>query len=220
MRVRYNPAATREDNPQTYAFLRKHLFKSTSTRLDTPGNSIRAIRFSSFNSVLFRLVGKDHLYVARARHVRVDTTVGPVGPSAHLRSTVDLDVSDDKRFDLEAINLGIALGVGKKVQKELARLNRPAALGGPAVLLDLCLTANTSHVFAERNSILTIDHIAKVFLGTRKRKSLNGLSGLVRVLVVDTEVGPASFAGLRSVRWLYTVLSHFLSRHAQPSARK
>ena len=78
--------------------------------------------------------------------------------------------------------LGIALGVGKKVQKELARLNRPAALGCPAVLLDLCLTANTSHVFAERNSILTIDHIAKVFLGTRKRKSLNGLSGLVRVL--------------------------------------
>ena len=84
------------------------------------------------------LLNQRHLDVAGRRHVGVDPSVGPVGPPPHVRGTVDLDVLDDQVVGVQSLVLGVGLCVLQQVEKELAGLGRPAALGG-AVNLGLSI---------------------------------------------------------------------------------
>ena len=68
--------------------------------------------------------------MAGRRHVGVDPSVGPVGPPPHVRGPVHLDVLDDQVVGVQSLVLGVGLRVLQKVEKELAGLGRPAALGG------------------------------------------------------------------------------------------
>eukprot|EP01084_Bolivina_argentea_P079530 144258_1 len=85
------------------------------------------------------LGGQDELDVAGAGHVRANATVSTVGAAAHDGGTVDLDVRDEEVLDLEALDLGVRLGVGEEVEHVTARLLGPAARDGILVKLALSL---------------------------------------------------------------------------------
>merc|ERR1719360_238744 len=90
------------------------------------------LQFLSGNFLLFGLVinsnkrlfllNQDHLNVAGRGHIGVDSTVGSVGTSAHLRSTVDQNVINDQVFS-------IALGIPQHIEESLAGLGWPSTLG-------------------------------------------------------------------------------------------
>ncbi len=97
-------------------------------------------------------LGENELDVARVRHVGVDlwpgnvswlslpfflsrgerytyTTVSTVRASALLGSLVDLDVLDDEGTGVEALGVGVGLGVLEEGEEVLSRLDGPASAG-------------------------------------------------------------------------------------------
>lgn len=54
--------------------------------------------------------------------------MGTVCASAAFRGLVDLDVLDDKIAGVEALGVGIGLGVFEKTKQEFGGLDRPAGL--------------------------------------------------------------------------------------------
>lgn len=79
-------------------------------------------------------LGEDELDVAGVGHVGVDTTVGTVSPPALLGSLVDLDVLDEKVAGVEALGVGVRLGVAEEAEEELGGLDGPAGLGDTELL--------------------------------------------------------------------------------------
>ena len=57
-----------------------------------------------------------------------------VGTSAALGSLVDLDVLDNEVAGVEALGVGVGLGVLQKVEEELGGLNRPTGTGNTPLL--------------------------------------------------------------------------------------
>lgn len=57
-----------------------------------------------------------------------------VGTSAALGSLVDLDVLDNKVAGVEALGVGVGLGVLEEVDEELSRLDGPAATSDTPLL--------------------------------------------------------------------------------------
>jgi hypothetical protein len=55
--------------------------------------------------------------------------VGTVGASAALGGLVDLDVLDDEVAGVEALGVGVGLGVLEQAEQLLSRLDGPAGLG-------------------------------------------------------------------------------------------
>lgn len=92
-------------------------------------------------------LGEDQLDVAGVGHVRVDlemlldairdasrtwytyATVGTVCPAALLGRLVDLDVLDNQVGGVEALGVGVGLGVLEEREEELSALHGPAGLG-------------------------------------------------------------------------------------------
>merc|ERR1712243_63210 len=64
------------------------------------------------------LFDEGQLDVAGRGHVGVDSTVGSVGSTPHLRGTVNLDVINDQMVGVQTLVLGVALRVLQHVQKE------------------------------------------------------------------------------------------------------
>lgn len=61
-------------------------------------------------------------------------TVGTVSAAALLGGLVDLDVLDDQGTGVEALGVGVGLGVLQEVQKVLGRLEGPPGLGDTKLL--------------------------------------------------------------------------------------
>lgn len=62
------------------------------------------------------------------------TTVGTVGSSSLLGSLVDLDVLDDEVAGVEALGVGVGLGVLQQGEEELCRLDGPASSADTGLL--------------------------------------------------------------------------------------
>ncbi|KAK5627298.1 hypothetical protein RRF57_003013 [Xylaria bambusicola] len=62
------------------------------------------------------------------------TTVRTVCASSLLRGLVDLNVLDDEIASVEALGIGIGLGVLEETEQELGRLNGPAGAGNTELL--------------------------------------------------------------------------------------
>lgn len=68
------------------------------------------------------------------RTVRVDPSVSTVCASPLLRRLVDLDVLDDQVAGVEALGIGVGLGVLEQAEQELGRLDGPAGLADAELL--------------------------------------------------------------------------------------
>ena len=63
-------------------------------------------------------------------NVTVNSTVGTVCSSAHFRSTVDLQMVNDKVFHIQALIFSVGFSVPQEIQKKLSALFGPSTLGG------------------------------------------------------------------------------------------
>lgn len=127
------------------------------------------------------LLGEDQLDVARRRHVGIDATVGTVCAATQAGSTVHLDVLNDQTINVQALVVGIGLGVLEELQQELGRLLGPTSLCR-LPLLGLRASAHSSVVAAEWHALLLLHDVLQEALGTTQRHALDGVSSLERVL--------------------------------------
>lgn len=72
------------------------------------------------------------------------TTVGTVRPSSLLGGLVDLDVLDDEGTGVEALGIGVGLGVLQEAEDELGGLDGPASAGDAELLACLQEKENPS----------------------------------------------------------------------------
>lgn len=135
-------------------------------------------------------LGEDELDVARVRHVGVDTTVSTVRASALLGGLVDLDVLDNEGTGVEALGVGVGLGVLEEGEKVLSRLYGPAS-AGDTKLLALGSAAGTAGVAAHGDSLVVALDVLEELKSTLELPAVDGLGGLAGVLERDTEVGTA-----------------------------
>merc|ERR1719336_1452672 len=155
------------------------------------------------------LLLQDHLDVARARHVGVDSAVRAVHPAAALLSRVHLDVLNDEVVGVEVLELGVALGVPEQVEEDLAGLHRPAALcDAPLEGVRLPALPDSALELAEGNALLLLQHVPKILLSALQRPALDGLCTLIGILEVHAEVDAHGLAGLAGIAGLAGVLDH------------
>mmetsp|Transcript_2709 Transcript_2709/g.6857 ORF Transcript_2709/g.6857 Transcript_2709/m.6857 type:complete len:216 (-) Transcript_2709:2-649(-) len=161
------------------------------------------------------LLLQDHLHMARAIHVRVDASVGSVRTAAALLRLAHLDVRDGQVLRVEVLELSIALRVPQEVQENLCRLDGPPALRHLELL---CLRgpADASLVDPEGHAALLLADILQVLLRGAKGHALDGVCGLVGVLVVDAEISTHGLACLARVARLARELDHGWEKLALP----
>jgi len=145
--------------------------------------------------------------VARVGHVGVDPAVGTVSASPLLGGLVDLDVLDDEVAGVEALGVGVGLGVLEQTEKELGGLDWPAGLGDTE-LLALCASSSASSVPPHGHGFLVLDYILKVGNGAAELPAIDRLGSLPGVLERDTEIGTAGASGLRVVDTGCSVSDH------------
>ena len=112
--------------------------------------------------------------------------MGTIGAAAALDGTLHNNVSDRALVSVEALGLGVSLGVNKQFTDSLDRLFGPATTDGLELL---ALSVSLGIVPTEGNNLLvleTVFHIVDSFLD---HQALNGLSNIVGVLIVGTKVG-------------------------------
>lgn len=129
---------------------------------------------------------EDDLNVAGVSLVRVDSTVGPVSPSAgflfgaksvgqscrsqtrRVRSThrglLHNNVLDGQLLLLQVLGLSVGLGVLDQVEDESNRLLGPTSLGGTK-LLGLGSTTDSTGEPSERNNLLVLLDVREVSVG-------------------------------------------------------
>mmetsp|Transcript_2715 Transcript_2715/g.6876 ORF Transcript_2715/g.6876 Transcript_2715/m.6876 type:complete len:216 (-) Transcript_2715:2-649(-) len=161
------------------------------------------------------LLLQDHFHVARAIHVGVDAAVGTVGAASALLSFADLDVCDGEVLCVEVLELGIALRIPQQVEENLRRFDRPAALRH-LELLRLRRPADAALVHPEGHAALLLADILQVLLRGAKGHALDGVCGLVGVLVVDAEISTHGLACLARVARLARELDHGWEKLALP----
>ena len=168
-----------------------------TSELDANGVGLLALRHG------LGFLGNNELDVARAGHVRSDTTVGTVGTTAHFGGFVDLYMGEEQLFDIQTIDriLRVRLRVSEKVKEVLARLHGPSDLVTRSVVkLTLSMATATSHISLERNRSFFHENVFQILDGFQEVHSLDGLTDRMALLEVNTQVGSASFAALGALR--------------------
>lgn len=152
-------------------------------------------------------LGQDELDVAGVGHVRVDTTVGTVCPSALLGGLVDLDVLDNQGTGVETLGVGVGLSVLEETEEELGGLNGPSSLGDTE-LLALGGAASGAGVSSHGDSLLVLLDVLEEGNSALKLPAVDGLGGLASVLERNSEVGTASAGRLRGLDLGGSVSNH------------
>lgn len=137
--------------------------------------------------------------------------MGTVCSSAHLRSLVAVYVGDGDFLSLKALGLNkhvisickhhvqithsrqsylaVRFNIEQKVEVSFGGLDGPANFVTRSfILLANGMSANTSGVLGERNSLLEFQDILQVGLSLRKLHAFNGIANFTTVLVVDSQM--------------------------------
>lgn len=118
---------------------------------------------------------------------------------------------NNKPVDVQTLEVSVALGVSQKLEQKLGTLLGPASLGS-APCLALGLTTDASVETTEWDDFLLNNDVLEETLGTAKRHSLDGLSGLSGVLEVHPEIAASRLAGLGWVLGFRLVPRHLRGR--------
>ena len=138
--------------------------------------------------------------------------------SALLWCLVDLDVLDNEVASVEALGIGVGLGVLEETEKELGRLNWPAGAGDtellaygpisarrsiipiiPSVSRTLGGATGSTSISSHRNGLLVLLNVLEELHGTLELPAIDSLCGLAGVLEGNTEVSTAGASRLRRV---------------------
>lgn len=147
--------------------------------------------------------------MARVGHVRIDSTVSPVCPSALLRGLVNLNVGDDEFLAVKAFRFGVGFGVLEEAEDEFGRLLWPATERGTE-LLGLGGSSSAAVESPHWDTLLLLPDILEVDKGTSKLHAADSLSSLASVFERNTEVRTARLGGLVGVLGNGGVADHFV----------
>jgi hypothetical protein len=146
---------------------------------------------------LGRLLLNHQLNVCGAGHVGTDSTVGSVSASSHIGGLVAVGVGDLDLLGVEALGLAVSLQVAKQVQEGLGGLLGPEALvTGGLELLGLGVSASSSTVLGEGDSLLVSQNVLQEQLSSLQSHTLKNASDLTGVLVVHSQVSGTSLGSL------------------------
>merc|ERR1719468_471323 len=172
--------------------------------LGAASSQLLLLQFLSGNLLLFGLIinsnkrlfllNQDHLNVAGRGHVGVDSTVGSVGTSAHLRGTVHQNVINDQVISIQTL----VFGIPQHIEESLAGLGWPSTLGSFEGLA-LGMSADSTVEPSERNDLLLSHNILQILLGSGQRHVLDGLGCFPGVLEVNPFIptlGKGRFSGI------------------------
>merc|ERR1712183_868543 len=107
---------------------------------------------------------QNHFDVTRTAHVGVDSSVGTVRTTSHVRSPVHLNVIDHKGIHVKSLYISIRFCILQKLQQELSGLDGPSSLRA-AMSFSLSLPADTSTESSERNDLFLQENIFEICVG-------------------------------------------------------
>ena len=119
--------------------------------------------------------------------VRGDSSVGSVGSSSALDSSLSADVGDLALFDIKLLGLGVGLEVFEERDDVVNRLGRESSVVMVEVLAH-GLSAGTSGVPSEGDDSFVLESPLHVLDGLEQVESSAGSSSLISVLVVNSQV--------------------------------
>jgi len=147
------------------------------------------------------------LDVAVAAQVWGDATMGSVGSSTSVDSSLADGVVDDASVNIESLGLGVGAQVDEHLADGLDGLLGPSTEGG---LLgngvDLGVSGTT--VPYKGDNFPVLEAVLKVADSFVKLKALDGAADVVAVLVVSSEVSNSAFSGFSGFGGLSGVLNH------------
>lgn len=120
--------------------------------------------------------------------------MGAVGSAAAAARLVDLDMGDIEFLGLEALSLGVRLGVLEEAEDELTTLLGPAA-DGRRHILTLRVALDAQLEADEGDDLLLLNDVVQVLLGARESHMLDGGACLARIFEADAEVASARLHG-------------------------
>ena len=82
-----------------------------------------------------------------------------------MRGPIDLNVINDQMIGIQALVLGVALGILQQMEKKFSGLLRPSTLSS-AMNFGLGMTTDASHEPAEWDDFLLVDDVLEVGYGT------------------------------------------------------
>jgi len=160
--------------------------------------------FLSFGN-LGSLLGSVELDVAVRREIRSDTTVGAVGSSATLLSTLNSDVGNDALVDIETFGFTVSLKVVEEESDSLDRLFRPSTGVGANLF---ALGVSLGEVLCEANNSFVLKDLFEVVEGLLNFHATDGVGGVESVLEVGALVLNLGQSGLGLFSGLSRVLNH------------
>lgn len=125
------------------------------------------------------------LDVGLRRKVRTDSTVGSVGSSASLGSSINLDVINDEV--LQILGVGVGLKVVNESEDGSDGLFGPSTKG-LAEFSSLSGSADASVVLGEGDASAVGEDVLEVLFGFGDGQALDGFGGLVGIFIMDAEV--------------------------------
>ena len=144
-------------------------------------------------SDLFGVLSAVELDVAVGGKVRRDATVGSVGSSTAVDSSLHADVSDSALLEVKHLALAVGLEVLEHANDSFARLLWESTTVVVSVVLADGLSSWTTGVSSERNDGFVLDNTLKVLDGLAEVKTSQSTGSLIGVLVVNSQVVNSAF---------------------------
>lgn len=127
----------------------------------------------------------EELEVSLAGKVGTNTTVGPVGTTTPLGSSIDLHVINSQIF--KVLGVGVGLEVVDQTKHNSNRLLGPSS-EGLSELSSLASPTDTSVVSGVRNTSPVSEDIFQILPGLGDSESLYSLGSLIGILVMNSEI--------------------------------
>lgn len=127
----------------------------------------------------------EELEVSLAGKIGTDTTMGPVGTTTSLGSSIDLHVINSQIF--KVLGVGVGLEVVDQSKHNSNRLLGPSS-EGLSELSSLASPTDTSVVSGVRNTSPVSEDILQILLGLGKSEPLYSLGSLIGILVMNSEI--------------------------------
>lgn len=159
------------------------------------------LSFSNLSSLLSSV----ELNVAVRREIRSDTTVGAVGSSATLLSTLNSDVGNDALVDIETFGFTVSLEVVEEESDSLDRLFGPSTGVGANLF---ALGVSLGEVLCEADNSFVFEDLFEVVEGLLNFHATDGVGGVESVLEVGALVLNLGQSGLGLFSGLSRVLNH------------
>jgi hypothetical protein len=133
------------------------------------------------------LLGSDELDVAVGGEVGSNSTVGSVGSSSALDSSLDSEVGDETLFNAQALSLSVGCEILEELKDVSYGLLRESTLGN-TVELSLGGSTDVTSESSVRNAISVLEDVLQVLDGSLEVEALHSSGGFVCVLEVSSQI--------------------------------